>query len=303
MISASFISLLRKQWIGISTALCFVVLCLPVTVSSETIEDRTNGAFRSVPPDTNKSTVPLLPDSGGKQGSVLWDTHHGVYISYQPSGFYSELTALLTSLGFTVEANNSGILNLTLDSYDLIVISLGSAWYSAYSPAEVTVLLTYIANGGSLLIMSDNLSCPNSNIAPVTSAFGVTSGSGNISGDTITTFAAHPIFSGISTLRIASAGEISAVAPSTEIAWSSTSQGFISVADLSPGRVIVIGDINLFENSYLSSYNNIPFAMNLFEWLTEYAATPTPTPTDVPTATPTDPPTATPTDPPTATPT
>ena len=89
-------------------------------------------------------------------GNILWDTHHGVYFNYYPNGRYSTLRSLLVSKGHTVEVNASGILNLTLENYQVIVICLMSAWDSPYSTAEVSALKEFVAGGGGLLVMGDN---------------------------------------------------------------------------------------------------------------------------------------------------
>ena len=118
---------------------------------------------------------PITPSAGG---NILWDTSHGVYLDFSPSGWYSELAAAVTAQGFTVDENNSGVLNLNLSNYEIIVVNVTSAWNSAYSSAEVTAIQNFVNGGGGLLIMGDNADpiVPNSNVNPVAQIFGTTVG-------------------------------------------------------------------------------------------------------------------------------
>ena len=113
---------------------------------------------------------------GDVSSNVLWDLSHGVYSSYEPAGRYSNLVSLLSTSGFSIDANASGVLALDLNDYDIIVICLGSAWDSAYSTEEVTAITNFVSNGGGLLILGDGAGSPNANINPLAQAYGTTLG-------------------------------------------------------------------------------------------------------------------------------
>lgn len=130
--------------------------------------------------EASTAVAPLLDFKGMSKvlagGNILWDETHGVYINYEPSGDFSSLSSLLSGLGFTVTTTAAGVNNVNLASYNVVVVSLGSSWYSAYTPAEVSALNTFVQNGGGLLILSDNTACPNANIIPLAQQFGITLG-------------------------------------------------------------------------------------------------------------------------------
>ncbi len=237
-----------------------------------------------------------------KNGNVLWDTYHGVYLSYQPSGYFSNLNSYLTSQGYSIVANNTGILNQDISVYDAIVICLGSAWYSAYSSAEATALQNFVNNGGGLVVLSDNEDCPNANLVNIAGYLGLTLGLTDLNG-TVTGFSSHEIFTGINAITVVYGGRIIASSPSEEQAWMNVNQAIIATALLGNGKVVTIGDMNLWENAYLYTTNNQIFSKNVFDWVAGIVPTQTPIPTDTPTPTPTDTPTPTPTDTPTPTPT
>jgi uncharacterized repeat protein (TIGR01451 family) len=221
-------------------------------------------------PATESAAAPLAPikdtDAGGK---VLWDLTHGVFTSYEPSGYYSQLTAMLTEKGYTVETTSAGVENVNLDEYAVLVICLGSSWYSAYTVAEVEVISNFVANGGGLLVMGDNTDCPNANINPVAQEYGTTCGISYISPLDlyISDLAAHPIFDGVTQIYMRAAGEIDgSTAPSQEVAWDDSGLAVVSVASGS-GRVVITGDNSLWHNDYIANAQNQLFAENVFDWL------------------------------------
>ena len=211
---------------------------------------------------------PITPSAGG---NILWDTSHGVYLDFSPSGWYSELAAAVTAQGFTVDENNSGVLNLNLSNYEIIVVNVTSAWNSAYSSAEVTAIQNFVNGGGGLLIMGDNADpiVPNSNVNPVAQIFGTTVGLSTISPSTIniTNLTAHPIFASVSQFSMHRAGQISGNTPSSEEAWADTGEAVVTVAEPESGRVVVLDDANTWAEPYFTNVDNQLFSENVFAWL------------------------------------
>jgi len=200
-------------------------------------------------------------------GNILWDTYHGIYFEYSPSNRYSTLTSILTSSGYTMDENASGILNLNLNNYDIIVICLGSAWNSAYSSAEVAAIQNFVSGGGGLVILGDNALVANSNINPVSQAFGTTCGVSDIANSTITNTSSHTIFQSVSSIVFTAGGELSAVSPSSVEAWSDANKPVVTVAMSGLGRVVTVGDVNFCDNTYISLGSNQQFAENIFAWV------------------------------------
>jgi uncharacterized membrane protein len=206
--------------------------------------------------------------------NILWDTTHGVYLNYEPSGRYKGLVTLLNGKGYTVTTINNGILNNNLNQYGILVVNLGSAWNSQYTAAEVQAIKNFVQNGGGLLIMGDNTGTPNGNINPVSQAFGTTVGVSQLATDDyITDFASHVLFNGVQTFYYRAGGEINSIAPSSnEIAWDSANKGVLSVKG-GNGKVVITGDINFAEDDYRGQYNNQRLTENIFDWLVPMPST------------------------------
>ncbi|UCF70231.1 MAG: T9SS type A sorting domain-containing protein [candidate division WOR-3 bacterium] len=193
-----------------------------------------------------------------RQHSVLWDTTHGTYLNYVPSIRYSTLLANLADSGYTVDYCGTGVHTVDLMQYDVVLINLVNNWNSAYTAEEVDslvsfydqdnqrVLLTgdmnfcenmylsyadnvpfidnvfdWLSETGGILIMGDNLGCPNVNINPIANAFHMTAGISNLTPTDLyfSNFALHPVFNGIDTVYYRAAGDVAATTPAEPIAW------------------------------------------------------------------------------------
>jgi hypothetical protein len=214
----------------------------------------------------SQTLVPVSSASTG--GSVLWDLTHGVYLDYEPSGRYSSLVTLLHGLGFSVQTTSSGLQNVDLSDFDILVICLESAWFEAYTAGEVSAIKTFVQEGGGLLIMGENTSGPNGNINPVANAFGATCGVSFIWPFDlhITDLSTHPIFLKVSEIYFRSAGEITVQSPS-ELVANYDDFGVASAAEIDDGKVVVLGDSNCWDNMYINNTDNQLFAENTFKWL------------------------------------
>jgi hypothetical protein len=246
-----------------------ILLCFPLVapVAAQEIDLSTGLPAVSYP------TVP--PQGGPRDYEVLWDLTHGVYLQYEPSGAFSNLVAMLNANSYNVTTTTSGIDNIDLSAYDVLVICMGSSWDSAYTPSEVAAAVDFVAGGGGILILGDNASVPVGNINPIAQAFGTTVGVLNISPSDLyfSNFIAHEIFNGVSQLYYRAAGELGYTDPSILAAWTDLDEPTVTLVD--PCRVIVTGDMNCADNTYMLA-DDATFLMNVFQCL----ATSGPVPVD-----------------------
>lgn len=227
----------------------------------------------------------LLTPSAVLSYNVLWDTSHGVYVSstfggagYQPSqgGYYQRLTEHLSNNDFTVDTTSQGFPD-DPGGYDVVVVCLTSAFYSSYTSAEVASIVSFVDNGGGLLIMGDRQLAPNINIQPVASEFGITLGFSDLSPFEITTsnLADHPIFDGVDEIFMYAAGELY-LSDTSPASWAArqevTEKTIAAVAQYGQGRVVALGDCTLWSwvEMYEERFNtadNPQFAVSTFTYL------------------------------------
>jgi len=220
--------------------------------------------------------IGLVPtvSSGESQSSafqVLWDISHGVNGDYEPSGRFRHLVQHLGVHGFSMNTTSQGFLVDDPAPYDVIVVCGLSSKENIYTSAEVARIVGFVNDGGGLLIMGDNPDTSNWTIQPVASSFGVALEVSHISPyDTYTAnLASHRIFNGISEIYMRSAGEISAVTPSFEVAWQEgTGMALVAAATYGNGRVVTTGDANMWGGTeYYNLVDNRQFSLNTFEYL------------------------------------
>lgn len=214
----------------------------------------------------------------GKAGGVLWDQTHGIYLDYRLNGWFSILRDTLIARGYALDTTVAGVNNIDLSPYRIIVICLGSAWNSPYSSAEADSLVSFVNRGGSLVVMGDNTGCPNPNLTPVLSRFNMSAGLGS-PGDCITSTTANPvytpIFVGVSSACGTATGTIGASSPSEVIAWSSGDPLMAGRCESNKGGVLLVGDINFWDNTYIYNHNNMTLMKNVFAWLSSPPCLPT----------------------------
>ena len=218
--------------------------------------------------------------------TVLWDVSHGVADAgngggYQPSGHYSDLVDLLESPGngFTVNTTSLGFTDNNLAAADIAVVCVTSAYNSPYSTAQTDRLAGFVNAGGGLLIMGGHPFLPGGNsndyIQPVADKFGITlaASSDTYSGLYTPDALEHPVFAGFAatdSIYMQAAGEITVGENGFALAQKPpTGQIFIAGVNYGTGRVIALGDFNMFSqvSNTFTQANNPEFALNTFNWL------------------------------------
>jgi hypothetical protein len=216
--------------------------------------------------------------------TILWDASHGEY-GYVPNNWFLKLSQNLSSHGFRTDTTYKGFLVDNPDSYDIAVVCVGSSAYSAYTTAEVSKIKDFVNNGGGLLILGEMNSSSNDNIRPVASAFGVSLGVSEIGSYPYATytsdFASSPLFDGVNQICFQSVGELTTNSGLKEVVWcqdKGVKKALGAAGDWGNGRVVVLGDINIFSSfngsgEYYDRANNRQFSVNTFEYLVPEPAT------------------------------
>lgn len=207
------------------------------------------------------------PSASG-QGAILWDSHHGIY-----SSFYTLQTAFtrfdlhLTGLGYSVVQSDVGVLGQDLSAFDAIIVSALSAAHSAYSPAEIAAIQAFVQAGGGLLLMGENSEIPSVGVNSIGAAFGMTLNTNKVfpSDTLVTNLTQHDMFQGIQTVYMRYGGEIQVGPGAAVVGMTATNQAMI--ASGTAGRVIGLGDSNLFDDTFFLNNDNPAYVTKLFEYL------------------------------------
>lgn len=216
--------------------------------------------------------VLLSADASAQNRRVLWDTHHGVYFPYTLTGKFTQMVAALQTVGIDVVESSAGVLNVNLDDYDAVVVSVLNASVTAYDAAEAARIATYASGGRGVLLIGDNAAVWPQLVNPVAAQFDMALGTAHISPNnyTVTDLAAgEEMFEGITSVYGVAGGVIGTGTDALPVGKVSAQT---AIARWSLGRVVALGDGNTFEDSYIHNADNLEFSKRLFEFLTQGCA-------------------------------
>jgi hypothetical protein len=217
----------------------------------------------TTPPTDPDSVVPEEPQP------VLWDLSHGprqseTGFSYDLDGMYSQLNIFLEENDIILVPNQDSLENVDLDQYSMIVIAMPSATKQNYTSTEAQIIGEFIDRGGSLLILAEAPGFTN-RINEVAGYFSI-----DVSQELISESALHledhPIFRNVAEVSfVFGGGSLNVRNDQAQVVASQNGLDAVVVIEDLSGKVVAIGDSNLFDNRGIS--NNQQFALTLFRWL------------------------------------
>ncbi|MBU1650835.1 T9SS type A sorting domain-containing protein, partial [bacterium] len=196
--------------------------------------------------------------------NLLWEDIHDTD-GDDLMGNYSDCYNLMVSLGYNPTQVSTGTLNATLlAGYDVLVLVDEE---TAYAPDEITAVQDWVANGGKLLMIGEwasafNMVSNNLMLQPYGMQF--ISVTPNTSGAEF--FATHPVTTGLNVISWAAGPAITYNAPAEGLAWDNLQQYGVTINESGP-IVLVIGDSNLMQNTYMINDDNLQFMTNVFNYL------------------------------------
>ncbi len=206
--------------------------------------------------------------------NILWVNTYGTYLSYDLNGDYTGLRDTLTSNGHAIQSTTNHVDAMDLSPYDVVIVCLGSNWNGSFTASEAHALADFVRRGKGLLVMSENSGCPNSNLQAILDTFGFTAGGTDPGDVTMTNFTTSPpwanMFAGISAIRLDDPGAVTG--PNWLVEYGGNYFGAAECFGSGPqGVAMIIGDINLWDNSTLNQNDNKAFLLNVVDFLQDAA--------------------------------
>ncbi len=205
--------------------------------------------------------------------NILWVNAHGTYLDYSLDGDYSDFRDTLIAHGHNIVSDTTPVDSIDLSQYDIVIVSIGSNWYEPFTESEAHALAEFVRQGKGLLVMSENPNCPNSNLQAILDTFGFTAGG---SADSLNIYVCNftgespwsEIFVGIDTLYFRAPGTVNggdtlATDPSGDVYIVGSCFG----QDSAVGGVVLVGESGMWANDYYSFVDNIPFSLNMVDFL------------------------------------
>ncbi|MFW9959169.1 MAG: hypothetical protein ACFFCT_13950 [Candidatus Odinarchaeota archaeon] len=150
--------------------------------------------------------------------------------------------------------------------YDVLMLNVPSI---NYTTAEISMIKTWVQNGGSLFILGDwIIPTGQQNLNQLMSAWGLSLNQVVTNMGTFTTseFEPHPVLEGIVTITITGGKWINVSSSAYPIVKSGPNIA-IGGAEIGEGRVILSGDINFLDKDHIADASNARFGINVMNWL------------------------------------
>jgi hypothetical protein len=202
-----------------------------------------------------------------------WGSFDATRINY-PDGpltgnAHSTLRTIITANGGTIAASAPALTAAYLGGVEVFYTSLLSTATGILSAAEQTALQAWINAGGTLIVTGDIFPLPA--YESFTSVYGVT-GYTSISGvGNGTTTNTHPIITGVGTFNYNTNCTFNYGGDALLLGVDSANNTFMVVLEPGTGfphagRVLVLGDHNMFTNSSIGNADNTRLANNIAQW-------------------------------------
>ena len=197
-------------------------------------------------------------------GVDAWDTN----VTHVPR--YDEWRNLAVNRSFTFDKlypkGSAALTAADIAPFDVLIIGVQSINYTA---AEMSILKTWVQNGGSLFILGDyvnNKGQENLNLLMADWGLHLNRTTTNMGTFSTSTLATHPIFEGVINVYM-SGGKWINVTGSAESLVTDGPNTALAVVEPGDGRVILSGDINFLDDGHIISDDNIPLSVNILHWL------------------------------------
>lgn len=208
------------------------------------------------------------------QAECVWGSFDSTRINY-PDGVlngsaHTTLAGIINAGGGTLAASTSTLTAAYLSSVDVFYTSLfRTDGASTLSAAEQAAVQSWFFAGGTLIVTAD-IFAPES-YDSLTSFLGVTNYNPLSNGGNATVINSHALTAGVTSIAFTTESTFSVPATALALANGPSNQLFSAVMDPSTGyngggRLFIVGDHNMFTNSFISSADNTVLAQNMASW-------------------------------------
>jgi hypothetical protein len=189
------------------------------------------------------------------------------------------LRAIIGANDGTVAAMTSTLTAAYLSGIDVFYTSLLNTTTGTLSGAEQTALANWIAAGGTLIVTADIF--PLAAYESFTSVYGVTGYTALSNAGTGAPVAAHDITAGVSSYDFVTESTFTFGANALLLGNNGLGSAFMAVLEPATGfnvggRILVLGDHNIFTDSRIGNADNTLLAGNIAAWAAEAQAVPEP---------------------------
>ncbi|OLS28988.1 MAG: hypothetical protein ThorAB25_17490 [Candidatus Thorarchaeota archaeon AB_25] len=162
--------------------------------------------------------------------------------------------------------------NLTADRlapYDVLILVYPDLNYTS---AEMTAVENWVSGGGSLLVLGDRTGMIGPNRGDITinnllQNFDMSLGTSNILGNALMDPETHVTLENSPSITCGNRNYVNVIGSAVPI-WTDAGNVVIAAQEFGSGRVILSGEMNVFDTALLSLTSNAQYSINVLNWLT-----------------------------------
>lgn len=215
----------------------------------------------------------FLLASPAPAAAAVWGSFDATRVNYAggvlgDGAEHDTLRGLITGNGDLVAATTPTLTQAYLDGVDVFYTSLLLNNGSALDADEQDALAAFLQDGGTLIVTADIFSFPFYD--SFTQPYGVT---GYVATNAVsaTPVAAHPLTAGVVSLAQVTQSTFTFGADALELYEGNDGSTFMIVLEpstgfCSGGRILVIGDHNIFTDGTIGNADNVAAASNIVTW-------------------------------------
>lgn len=162
--------------------------------------------------------------------------------------------------------------NLTADRlapYDVLILVYPDLNYTS---AEMTAVENWVSGGGSLLVLGDRTGMIGPNRGDITinnllQNFDMSLGTSNILGNALMDPETHVTLEGSPSITCGNRNYLNVIGSAVPI-WTDAGNAVIAAQEFGSGRVILSGEMNVFDAALIGLTANAYYSINVLNWLT-----------------------------------
>ena len=212
------------------------------------------------------------------QDSCDWGSFDASRINYSGGALtqwdHNTMRGIIESNGGVIAAPTSTLTAAYLGGVDVFYTSMLHTRTGTLSAAEQAALQGWISTGGTLIVTADIFPFPA--YESFTSFYGVTGYTTSFECVDTTGFPVdvHPITDGVTSYKYCTGGTFTSGIDALVLGDNGFGSDFIAVLEpatgfVAGGRILVIGDHNMFTENDINRQDNIPLANNISAWACE----------------------------------
>jgi len=222
------------------------------------------------------ATAPLLSSSDASAQACIWGSFDASRINYANGTLvganHDDLRNLITTKGGIIAAPTVSLTTTYLSGVDVFYTSMLSTTTGALSAAEQTALIGWISTGGTLIVSAEVY--PLAAYDTFSAPFGVTNYVSLSTTGTAAPTTFHAITQSVNTYKYYTNSTFSYGSDAQLLCDDGNGNALMVVLEpatgfFSGGRVLVVGDHNMFTDPFIVSDDNTKLADNMVKWACE----------------------------------